>query len=355
MNKLKLFFRISIKEQTLFAKRLSFLVHSGLPLRESLRILHKQTQSPTMKEVMDKIISDVENGQYLSTSMAKFRKIFGDFTINLIRVGETGGILDQNLNYLAEELNKKQILRRKVVGSMVYPIVIIIATLGITGLLTVFIFPKILPIFSSLNVKLPLATRILIFISNFLLHYGIYVALGIVGLGILFTWLMVKKANVQLFVDRFILRIPLIGSLMLNYQVANFCRTLGLLLKSSIKIVEAVSITADTMTSAVFKKELHEIGRNVAKGERLSVNLEKHAHLFPVILSQMISVGEISGNLSETLIYLSELYESEVEELTKSLSSAIEPVLMVFMGLIVGFIAVSIITPIYQITQNLHP
>lgn len=350
----KLFLGLSTKERTLFAKRLSFLIKSGVPIVESLKILQKQSKSPSMSKILDQVVQDVSNGQFLSSSLAKFDHIFNQFAVNLIKIGEESGTLDENLNYLAEELKKEHLLRRKVIGAMVYPIFIIIATLGIAGLLTIYIFPKILPIFTGLNVNLPITTRILIFASNFLSSYGIFLGLGVVALFVLFGFLLTLPKFRYAF-ERLTLKIPLVGSISQNYHLANFCRTLGLLLKSDIRIVRAFTIAGDTTANLVYKKALHQISADVNKGEKMTAYMEKHPNLFPHILSQLSAIGEATGRLDETLMYLAELYENEVDELTKNLSTVIEPALMVFMGIIVGFIAVSIITPIYEITQHLNP
>ncbi len=347
--------RFSAKDQTFFAKRLSFLVHGGVPILESLHILSRQAKSKGKKKIFEKIIDDVANGQFLSTSLAQFRGSFGDFAINLIRVGETSGILGQNLNYLADELKKKQILRQKVLGALVYPLFITIATLGITVLLTAYIFPKIMPIFQSLHVKLPLATRMLISVSNFIRSYGFYLGGGIAAAIIIFFVLLMKVRQFRFAFDRTLITLPFAGKLVQSYNMTNICRTLGLLLKSGINVSDAASITAKTVTNLVYKNEIEATHENVLKGERISVRLEKNPRLFPDMLSHMVSIGETSGNLPDTLIYLSEMYENDVDDLTKSLSSSIEPILMIVMGIIVGFVAVSVITPIYEITQNLTP
>lgn len=348
------FFNLSTKEKTLFAKRLSFLIKSGVPIIQSLQILQKQSSSTSRTKILDQVISDVSNGQFLSTSLAKFGHIFDQFAINLIKIGEESGTLDENLEYLADEMKKKHLLRRKVIGAMVYPVFIIVATLGIAGLLTVFIFPKILPIFASLNVNLPITTRILIWVSDFLSKYGWAVALGLVGL--IIAWLLLLRLpNVRHAFEKFVFRLPLLGSISQNYHMANFCRTLGLLLKSDIRIVRAFAIASETTSNLVYKRALQHISGEINKGEKITTYMEKHPRLFPHILSQMLSIGEATGRLDETLIYLSELYENEVDEMTKNLSTVIEPALMIFMGVIVGFIAVSIITPIYEITQHLQP
>ncbi len=347
--------RFSIKEQSLFAKRMSFLVKAGVPLVDCLNMIRAQTKSKAKGRVFDMVIDDVNNGQFLATSLGKHRRMFGDFAINLIHVGEQSGILSQNLAYLADELQKKETLRKKVIGALVYPIVITIATLGITGVLTVYIFPKILPIFASLNVTLPLSTRILIAISNFLTNDGLWLLLGVIVLAGSLAYLKFRFQKVQYFFDRSSLKVPIFGSMLQNYNLANFTRTLGLLLKSGVQLTDSMVMVAEATPNLAYRKAFENIATSIVRGEPMSRELARDPALFPDTLRHMVTVGETTGGLSDTLLYLSEMHESEVEEATKNLSSTIEPLLMVVMGCLVGFIAVSIITPIYEITQSLHP
>lgn len=348
------FTRLSTKEQTFFAKRLSFLNKAGVPMLDGLHMLKEQTKSRGLGRVLDQVIIDFSNGQYLSTSLGKFERIFGNFAINIIKVGEASGTLSQNLDYLADELQKKQILRRKILGAFVYPGVITIATLGITGFLMIYLFPKIMPVFKSLHMTLPLSTRIVIAGSDLLTHYGLLL-LGItLVLAVTVVVLHKKSTRIHMLFDMAAIRLPVIGNTMQYYNLANTCRTLGLLLQSGIPITEALPITADTTANLLYKRELHIMSKVVARGEKMSTRFIKNRTLFPEIVPHMVAVGERSGNLSNSLIYLSELYENDVNEFTKNLSTLIEPILMIFMGVLVGFIAISIITPIYGITQNLH-
>ncbi len=345
--------RFSVKEQIFFAKRLAFLIKAGVPLLESLRLLGKQAKSKSEIKVFDKIISNVANGQSLAISLGHFRGVFGDFAINMIKAGESSGILSQNLNYLAEELKKKEMLRHKVMSALLYPIIITIATFGVTGFLTMYIFPKILPIFQSFNAQLPLSTRIIIFITDIIRNYWIYIFAGLIVFGVSLSIILKRAPKVRFIFDGLALRIPIVGKITKNYNLANTCRTLGLLLKSGLSINEALLITADTTKNTQYRKAFNEISHGVMKGKNISHFMQQSTALFPDIMGDMIAIGEKSGNLSDTLIYLSEFYENEFNDLTKNLSSAIEPVLMIFMGLIVGFVAISVITPIYEITNNL--
>jgi type IV pilus assembly protein PilC len=347
------FIRFPIKEQTLFAKRLSFLIKAGVPLVEGLELIRNQTRSTIKGRMFDAIIEDVSAGQFLSTSLGKFKHHFGEFTVNLIRVGEHAGILSQNLMYLADELAKKHALQRKVRGSLIYPAFITMTTLGVTGMLTVFIFPKIMPVFVSLQIELPLTTRMLLWMSVFLAKWGVYLILGIfVAVGI-FIYIRTRIQKLHYATDRILLSLPIAGDIARSYNVANFCRTLGLLLHSGVHVTEALLITGSITKNLVYRRACEQIAAGVLKGDTISKHVALHTGIFPDMLPHMVMIGEKTGSLTETLGYLSELYETEVDEKTKNLSSSIEPILLVTMGLIVGLIAVSVITPIYDITKNL--
>ena len=347
------FSRVSIQDQVLFAKHLSVMTKAGMPLLDSLQLIKKQTKSKTMARIIDQIVTDVSNGQFLSASMEKYRNIFGDFAVNIIRVGEASGILYENLTYLAEELKKRKELRGKVMGALAYPMIILVATTGIVGILTMYVFPKILPIFKSLRVDLPPTTIALIFISDFMTKYGIYLGIGILLFAIIVWQLTARIKPLKFLFHQLLLMMPIFGKISQNYNLANFSRTLGLLLKSDIKVVEALFITSDTLTNLVYKKTVKDIADNVTRGGEISQHMADKTKLFPVTLAQMIAIGEKTGNLSESLLYLSEYYEGELNDLTKNLSTILEPILMIVMGVIVGFIALSIITPIYEVTKNL--
>ncbi|MDO8466755.1 MAG: type II secretion system F family protein [bacterium] len=343
--------RVPLSAQAIFARHLAVMAKAGLPLLESLKLLKRESPSRAMGVILDQVIDDVSNGQFLSASLDRFRSIFGNLFINIIRVGESTGILPENLNYLADELKKKQALKRKVIGALMYPAVIVCATFGITGLLTVFIFPKILPVFESMKVDLPLSTRILIGVSNLLTNYGLLVFLGFL-IFLVVAYILLRVTAIRYFFHRFILFLPIFGKMSRDVNLANFCRTLGLTLKSGVQVVEAITITSESLSNLVYKKKLNQAAEEIRKGEALSPFFAKHKKLFPVMVTQMISVGETSGNLSESLLYLSDFYETEVTESTGNLSTVLEPLLMVVMGVVVGFVAISIITPIYEITSS---
>ncbi len=348
-----LFLSFSPKEQIIFAKRLSMVLKSGMPIVDGLRMLEEEAHSISIARIAKSLADDVSAGMALSNALKKFERIFGPFFINIVRVGESSGTLPENLEYVAQELKKKDELRKKVIGALVYPFVIVVATLGITVLLIVYIFPKILPIFLSLKATLPLSTRILIAVSNFLSTYGLWLLFGIIVVSIVFTTCL-RIPLFKLFVDSTIVRLPIFGRLSQYYNLANMCRTLSLLLESDVHIGRALDITVASLRNSAFQKSLRSAGERVEQGQQISVQLRGNTVLFPPLLVQMMSAGEATGNLSHTLMYLSEMYESEINDWTKNLTSVLEPFLMLTMGLMVGFVAVSVIMPIYGITQNLH-
>lgn len=346
--------KISTKEQIIFAKRLGFLMRSGMPILDSLNLLKKQVSGSSGLKFYEQIIGYVSSGKNLSSALSSLPKPFGIFALNIIRVGESTGVLGENLNYLAEELKKKQQLKNKIYSALFYPAFIVLITFGLTFVLTVVVFPKILPVFSSIGLNLPFSTKILIFISSVLISHGIWIVILAIGF-VLLSFYLFKKPKNKILAQRTVLKLPLLGKLFQNYFLSGFCRTLGLLLKGHMRLDEAIKITADSTENLVYKKEYIKIHEFILRGERISNYLVMHPGLFPSELSGMVSVGEASGNLSETFLYLADAYEQELDNLTKNLASLLEPVLMIFMGLLVGFVAISIITPIYSVTEKLRP
>ncbi len=345
--------RLSTKKQTFFAKRLSFLIKSGVPVIEGVILIREQTKSRSEIKVFDKIVADVKNGKTLAGSLERCKGVFGNFSINIIKAGETSGTLTENLNYLADELKKKEMLRHKIMGALLYPVIVTVATFGITGFLVMYIFPKIIPIFSSLKAKLPLSTRIIIAVTEIIKNYGIYILIGIIIFVAASIIIHKKIRRVRFVIDGLLLRAPIFGAIVKNYNLTNTTRTLGLLLKSGLSVTEALHVTSDTIENLQYKDAFHNISREMMKGKNISELITAYPPLFPDMLKHMVAVGEKTGNLSNTLIYLSEFYENEFEDQTKNLSSTIEPVLMIIMGVMVGFIAISVITPIYEITNSI--
>lgn len=353
MNKFATIFAyFSSHEKEMFARRLYFLLKANIPLLESLEVIKSQMNSARKKQIIESVIADVSNGKTLHASLANFRSIFGDLMINMIKVGEEGGVLEQNLLHLIKELKKRRLLKRKIISALIYPTFILAATLGLIVLLMVFVFPNIIPLLKSLGASLPFSTKLLIALSDFAVNYGLYAILALIICVIAFLFSR-KLFFVNFFIDRAILLIPLFGNISRNYQISNIFRTIGLLLKSEVGMLEALKISAEVNTNLVYRQALKEVVENIIKGDKLSDQLSRYPRLFPSTISQLLAVGEATGELSKSFLYLSKFYEEEVDETTKNLSVTLEPLFMLLVGVIVGFVAVSIIVPIYDIVQHI--
>jgi len=348
------FSRISVQDRINFARHLSLVIKAGLPIYEGLKIIQAQTESKVLKRMLDSLIADVNNGKFLADGLQKYQFLFGDFFVNIVRVGEASGTLSKNLLYLAEELDRSKQLESKVRSAMVYPLVILCMTLGVAGFLTFYVFPKLVPVFASMNVALPLTTVILLSTLHFLQVYGIEVFLGIVIAIIVIKIIVSQVTFIRYAIDRFILMIPVVSDLSVGVNMVNFTRVLGLLLKSGVKIVEALNITSATFDNLVYRRIVIAAGEQVRTGAQIGSYIGLHKKMFPPLVSGMVLIGESTGNLEENLEYLASYYDEEVDNKLHSLTSLIEPLMLLLMGLLVGFVALSIITPIYSISQGIQ-
>lgn len=348
-----IFFRLSTKEKMLFARHMDMMTRSGVQTLEALEILKRQTTDKSFIRILESLIADVKNGHYLSVAMERYKGIFGEFFINLVRVGETSGTLSENFKYLADELGKKAELNAKIRGAATYPVILFAASIGIAGMMAFFIFPKILPVLRQFNTELPLTTRILIAVSGFLVSYASWIFFGLFFFVVAF-WLLLRIEICRYWWHRTILVIPVVGRMSTQINIVNAARTLSLLLRGGVKIVEALNITADTLTNLAYRRQMKLVAFAVQRGEPMSKHMLEHAKFFPPSFSQMAMVGENTGKLDETLIFLADFYEGELDVSTKSFSDVIEPFMLLIMGGIVAFVALSIVTPIWGITQSLN-
>ena len=342
---------VKIQDKINFARHLSIVIKAGLPILDGLKMIRKQTESKNLLRVIDRIMIDISNGQFLATSLERFPETFDEFFVSIVRVGEASGTLAGNFLYLAEELKKSRDLRNKIRSAMVYPLIIMLSTVVLTSVLVFFVFPKILPIFAGLHVELPLTTKILIVVAGFLTANGIWILAGLVLFFILIR-ILLSVDSIRFLLDKALFALPIFSELTIETNMANLTRVLSVLLKGGIKIVEAVNITAQTFDNLVYRRALMSAAEEIRKGEQLAHYLSAHKHIFPLLLSGLIEIGENTGNLEDNLSYLSEYYRDEAETSIKNLTTLIEPLTLLAMGLVVGFVAISIITPIYQITQG---
>ena len=337
-------------EKVVFAKHLSLMIKSGVVISEALKILYQGAQG-RFKNTIGEIYNSVKAGRSLSRSLARYPKIFSDFFIGAVYAGESSGNLGQSLENVANELKKEKELNDKIKSALVYPVIILIAAFVMSLFLAFFILPKIIPLFEGIKMKLPWTTRLLIAFSHLVELYGTFMIIVVVLFIFTFVWLLRQKFT-QPFFHKIYLKLPIVKEIVRQANLARFARTLGTLLSSGLNIVEALDITAKSTTNWYYRQALLAVSKGVSKGNKLSLSLTKYKAYFPDMLIRMVSIGEESGKLQETLLYLADFYELEVDNSTKNLSTIIEPLLLIIVGLGVGFLALSIITPIYSITGN---
>ncbi|KPJ55099.1 hypothetical protein AMJ47_01065 [Parcubacteria bacterium DG_72] len=345
-------FNISFIDRLLFAEHLALMIKAGLPLREGVVTIQEQTRSKRFKKILKDIVKRLDNGEPLGKTLALYPKSFDDFFVNIINIGEESGTLDKNLEYLAFHLKKNNQIKRKIIAAMIYPAIVLLATFGLGSALAVFILPKLIPLFKSLKVELPLSAKILLFISELIENYGIFIFFGIIAL-LISLFLISRLRPIKLINHSIILKAPISRKIVRFFNLAVFSRTLGILIKSGVPIVGALNITFGTLNNLIYQNQIKKLILKVEKGEKISDNLAKTS-LFPSTFSRVIEVGEKTGNLENSLLYLADYYEQEVDNTSQRLSIILEPILLITIGLVVGFIAISIITPIYQITRGLQ-
>ena len=343
---------VSLEEKALFSKHLAVMLRAGMPVLEALQISRTSTEGK-LKKIIIKVESSVASGHSLSDSFAEYPNVFSKLFINVTKAGESSGTLIENLENLAEGLQKEKILLGKVKGALLYPVIVLIATFGLGMVLSFVVLPKITPLFDGLQMDLPTSTKFLIAFSDIIQQHGALLFWGIIISVTFFLWI-VRRAFMRPVTHWLMLNIPILRDLIRYSNLARFSRTLGMLLKSGVNIDEALDITRTTVGNFYFQRALNAVNLRVSRGVKLADALAEYKDLFPLLFVRMIHVGEESGNFEEGLFYLSELYEDEVDTSTKSLSTALEPALLIFIGLVVGFLALSIITPIYNVTGNIQ-
>lgn len=346
------FNKVSLEEKMMFAKHLSLMLKAGLPLREGVATVEDQIEAGYFKETLKDILKHLEAGESLGDSLEKHSDVFDDLAINVVKVGEGSGTLQENLFYLAEQLEKSYKLKRKVRAAMIYPVLVLAATIGLAAGLAIFVLPKLSSLFKSLDFVLPWPTKVLLWLTEMFQTNGLLILGGFLAVVVLLIalsrWRPVRKFNHWL-----LTHLPIVGPISRNKNLAEFNRNMGLLLKSGIPVLKAIQITTDSMGNLVYQEKLRKVKDNIEAGEKISSNLEEFPHYFPKTATRMVAVGEKSGSLVESFSYLGDFYEEEVDSTMQNLSSVLEPVLLVIIALLVGFVAVSIILPIYRLTGNL--
>jgi type IV pilus assembly protein PilC len=346
------FSTIPLSEKMMFARNLSVMISSGLPLSKAIRNITAQTQNKKFIKILETIQEDIQAGLGFSDGLGRFPGVFDELFVNMVRVGETGGNLEEVLNILAGQLEKEHEIIAKVKGALMYPAVIITAMGGIGILMMVYVVPQITSVFGDLNASLPASTQFIIGASNMFRNQAGLLGVGfvafLVGMKFFLSTTRGKK-----FLGLFAINIPVVKNIIIKMNCARFCRIYSSLLKSGVSSVEALKILSRTLTNYYYKQALERAAEGIQKGTNLSKLIYEEKKIFPVLVPQMIEVGEETGKTESVLLKLAEFYEDDVNQLTKNLSSIIEPVLMIVIGAAVGFFAISILQPMYSVLENI--
>ncbi len=339
----------SNEDITNFTRQFSTMIGSGLPLAEALRILKNQSKN-LMKAVVEKILTEVEGGTSLAEAMESSAGGFSPVYIAMVRAGESAGVLDRVMGKLAESMEKQREFRSKTKGAMVYPVIIMVAMVVIASIMMVFVVPKLTAMYKDFGAELPGPTKVLMAVSAFAVKFWYLVLISVSAFVVFFRkW---SKTEVgALVVEQIIFKIPIWGNLKKDIVLTEFSRTVSVLLGAGIPILDALQIVAGTLGSIVFGSQVKQAAVFVEKGVSLSESVSR-LDVFPQIISQMIAVGEETGKLDEILAKLSTYYESESEVKIKALTTAIEPLIMIIMGIGVGFLVIAVIMPIYNLTSQ---
>ncbi|MEZ7891526.1 MAG: type II secretion system F family protein [Candidatus Wallbacteria bacterium] len=343
--------KVSAGEISIFARQFATMIGAGVPLVRCLTILCQQCENPRFKEIITKVRQDVEAGSNLSKALQQHPKVFNNLFVNLVKAGEAGGILEDILSRLATYLESSEQLKQKVKGAMTYPVVVFSIAILVVIFLVIFVLPTFETIFKDMGEsKLPLPTRILLGISGFANDYLILLIIGAIAAFIGIKKFFESERGQRLF-DTNILKMPVIGLMQKKVAVAKFTRTLGTLIASGVPILQALEVTADTAGNIVIAEAVNKTRASIREGESISEPL-KASNVFPPMVVQMIAVGEETGELDKMLTKIADFYDQEVDTAVKGLTSVIEPLVIVFMGIVIGGIVMAIFMPMLELVNK---
>lgn len=345
--------KVTFLDKLLFTKHLSIMIKSGITISDALDSLASQTKSNKFNEVLTTVAKDIKNGQALAKSLQKHPKVFDNLYVSLIEVGEQSGTLEESLSYLATQLAKEYSLHKKIQGALLYPTIVIVSVILVGAGMSLFVLPKLTDLFTSLDVTLPLTTQILLFFSNLMKHHGVIIISSFV-ITIVFMRGFIKLPIIRPKWDRLTLSFPIFGELLQNQQLSSLCRNLGIMLKSGLPLTRTLEIQYVATNNFVFKNYIKKLQDSVDKGKEMGTELDTGNYSkFSPIAVKMIAVGEKTGKLDEVFLYLGDFFEEEVDNIAKNLSVVLEPIILLAIGLIVGFVALAIISPIYELTGSI--
>lgn len=346
-----LFSKVGVKQVSNLTRQLSTMMTSGLALTDALGLLKNQSaKNSLMFEILDYTLTSVQGGQSLADSLNKYKKVFGEAYIASIDAGEEGGVLEEVLEKLADNLEKQNDFASKVKGAMIYPVIVVIGMVAVVIIMMVFVIPKLLSLYGDFGADMPTSTKIMMSMSSFMTKFWIFIPILVAG-GFLLFKVGGKNEKFRLKLDDFKLKIPIAGVLTQRNILSTTIRTMSMLLSAGIPLVDTLRIVANVSGNEIFNQAYLQIAERVQKGFSIANSFEETG-IFPVVVNQMVATGEATGKLDEVLLRVADYFAAEAEQSVKSLTSAIEPLIMIVLGLGVAFLMVAVVMPIYNLTSQ---
>lgn len=341
---------VSAEELSLFTRQLSTMISAGLAINQALKILADQAKSPKLGKALNEVIMEVDAGSSLYQALSKHQDIFSRLYLSLVRAGEASGNLDTILSRLADTLQKDHEFKSKTQGALIYPAIVVILMGGVMMVMFLFVIPKLSEIYAQMNVELPFITQVMIKAGKLAQSFW-WLDVGVIVGGFFFYKKFSQTQSGRYLIDDLKFKMPVMGNIAKESQLSSFIRTLATLVGAGLPILEALDIAADTLTNVRLREGINFVSKQVEKGQSLAKPLRENA-VFPSLVSEMMAVGEETGKMEEVLTKLSEYFEGRAEQSSRNLATALEPIIMIFLGVGVGFLIITLILPIYSLTSK---
>ena len=345
-----IFQKVRLKDLMLFMRQLSTLLSAKVALADSLKTLHAQFTNPVLKDVIFDVYTDVDGGLYFSQALSKHPKVFSDFYVNMIRSAEVSGRLEETLLFLADYLEKEMRLTSRVRSAMIYPIFVIAVFIGVMVLIVTVVMPQMRAIFSEVNVQLPFLTRILMGLGSFLSAWG-WALLIIIAVLVVFAVRYFRSVEGKPFWDELVVRLPVVGGLIRRISITRFAASTSVLMKGGIPVANSLEIASRVVGNQIYRRLLNETAEQIREGGTISGSLGRYPDYFPPLVTQMVAIGESSGQLGNLLDKISSFYNEEVQNAINSLVELVQPAIIVVLGIFIGLFIAAVLLPIYNLAQ----
>ncbi len=344
--------KIKMIDKIIFARNLANMLEAGLSLTRAISVMEKQIKNKKLKKIYNELNLDISAGKSFHDALSRFDHVFPPVFISMVKAGEEGGNLADSLKSIANQMDSTYKLQKKIKGAMIYPSVIVIVMILIGIIMMIFVVPKLTATFKDVGTELPGSTKVVIFVSEFLRNHYILLPIFLLIMMTVIYNILHTKGGRNAF-DRFVIKLPIFGEIIKESNSAKTARTMSSLIGSGVDLIQSIDITNEVVQNNLYKKVLAEVRENVEKGKPMSDVFNKYENIYPIFVAEMINVGEETGKLASMLQGVAVFYENEVDQKTKDLSTIVEPILMVFIGIAVGFFAISMISPMYSVMNNI--